>query len=221
MDTMGYCRVSTSGQANNGVSLEVQQEKIRAYAASQGLRLLSVIVETGSGTNAKRPGLLRLRAAVNKREIGGIIVYHSDRLFRDSAEQLAWTSGLLPRAGVQLLSVTDPLDTSTATGKAQAGFTAVVNQFMRDLISEKTTDALRRKRARGERMGNIRYGYQARPDGHLEKRPDEQRILSLIRRWRKKGETLRGIAAKLNERGLTTRRGSQWQHPYIQNLLRK
>jgi len=58
------------------------------------------------------------------------------------------------------------------------------------------------KRGNGERIGNIEFGYRLSPDlRHLEPDPTEQAALAEIRSLRRKGHTLRGIAATLNNRG--------------------
>jgi site-specific DNA recombinase len=70
-----------------------------------------------------------------------------------------------------------------------------VSQWEREAISERTRDAMRHKRANGERVGNLAYGYRLSADGkHLEPEAGEQKALSAIRKLRLRGHTLRGIA---------------------------
>jgi len=87
-----------------------------------------------------------------------------------------------------------------------------VSQWEREAIGERTRDAMNHKRTNGERVGNVRFGYRLCDDGkHVEPDPVEQAALSEIRRLRKQGTTLRGIAATLNRRALWTRRGTPWR----------
>jgi DNA invertase Pin-like site-specific DNA recombinase len=96
-----------------------------------------------------------------------------------------------------------------------------VSQWEREAIGERTRDALHHKKANGERVGTVPYGWRPAPDGiHLEENPPEQRALSNVRDLRAAGHTLRGIAAELNRRGILTRRGTPWRVQYVQAALR-
>ena len=83
MKTFGYVRVSTDRQADQGVSLEAQEAKIRAMATVQGVELSEVIVDGGeSAKSLNRPGIEKLLAMVNSGEVKTVIVAKLDR--RDS-----------------------------------------------------------------------------------------------------------------------------------------
>jgi DNA invertase Pin-like site-specific DNA recombinase len=97
---------------------------------------------------------------------------------------------------------------------------AAVSQWEREAIAERTRDALRHKRGKGERVGNIRFGYKLASDAeHVELEPGEQAVLVRIGQLRSSGRTLRQIAAELNLHGYRTRRGSHWRHEYVKRLL--
>ena len=92
---IGYARVSTDKQADSGVSLEAQQEKIRAMAVVQGSALLDVIVDAGeSAKTLDRPGMARLLALVDARKVDAVIIAKLDRMTR-SVKDLARTPGTL------------------------------------------------------------------------------------------------------------------------------
>jgi len=96
-----------------------------------------------------------------------------------------------------------------------------VSQWEREAIGERTRDAMRHKKSKGERVGNISFGYQLSADRkHVEPNPAEQAVLSRIRQLRAKGNTLRGIADKLNRGSMKTRRGSEWRHVYVAGVLK-
>src|SRR3954463_2246618 len=81
---VGYSRVSTDQQADRGVSLEAQAEKIRAMATVHDAELLDVIVDGGeSGKSLQRPGIQRLLKMVDRREVQIVIVAKLDRLTRN------------------------------------------------------------------------------------------------------------------------------------------
>ena len=83
MKTVGYVRVSTDKQADRGVSLEAQAEKIRAMAVVHDADLLEIIVDGGeSAKTLNRPGMTRLLALVDAGEVEAVIIAKLDRLSR-------------------------------------------------------------------------------------------------------------------------------------------
>jgi DNA invertase Pin-like site-specific DNA recombinase len=89
---------------------------------------------------------------------------------------------------------------------------AAVSQWEREAIGERTRDALRHKRGKGERVGNIAFGYRLSSDGvHVEPDPAEQSALAAIRKLRSGGHSLRAVAGALNTSGHRTRRGTAWR----------
>lgn len=85
---------------------------------------------------------------------------------------------------------------------------------------EVQTVAMSHKRANGQRVGNIQFGYRLCADGkRFEPDPAEQSVLTEIRRLRQGGHTLRGIAATLNAQALRTRRGSAWRLEHIARII--
>jgi DNA invertase Pin-like site-specific DNA recombinase len=99
---------------------------------------------------------------------------------------------------------------------------AVLAQFERDVIAERTKTAMSHKRAKGERISRkIPYGFELAADGvALIEVPAEQKVLKLVAELRAAGESLRAIAAILTGQGIPTRDGgSTWKHSTIQGLL--
>ena len=105
MKAIGYVRVSTDRQAEQGVSLEAQEAKIRAMATVQGADLLEVIIDGGeSAKNLNRPGLKRLIARVESGKVEAVIIAKLDRLTR-SVKDLCSLLELFEKRGVALISV--------------------------------------------------------------------------------------------------------------------
>ena len=97
-----------------------------------------------------------------------------------------------------------------------------VSQWEREAIGERTRDALRHKRAQGQRVGNIAFGFRLSPDErHLEPDPAEQSALAEIRSLRQRGVTMRRIAATLNHAGHRTRRGTAWWLESVARVLKQ
>src|SRR5690349_16268499 len=212
MKTIGYVRVSTDKQAERGVSLEAQAEKIRAMAVVHSADLLDIIVDGGeSAKSLQRPGIERLLALVDAKKVDSVIVAKLDRLTR-SVKDLCELLERFERRGVALISVAESLDTSSAAGRLVLNVMTAVSQWEREAIGERTRDALGHKRRQRERVGNIAFGYRLAPDGvHVEPDDAEQAAIAAIRALRASGRTLRQIAADLNQEGRRTRRGSEWR----------
>jgi len=220
MKALGYVRVSTDKQAEQGVSLEAQAEKIRAMAVVHNAQLAEIIVDAESAKSLNRPGMARLLAMVDAGEVRTVIIAKLDRLTR-SVKDLCTLLERFERRGVALVSVAESLDTSSAAGRLVLNIMTAVSQWEREAIAERTRDAMRHKRSNGERVGNIPYGYRLAVDGrHLEEDPGEQRVLAEIRRLRRQGETLRGIAAALNHRARQTRRVTAWRLESVARALK-
>jgi site-specific DNA recombinase len=219
MKTIGYVRVSTDKQADRGVSLEAQAEKIRAMAVVHNAELIDVIVDGGeSAKSLNRPGMARLLALVDAGEVKAVIIAKLDRLTR-SVKDLCTLLERFERRGVALVSVAESLDTGSAAGRLVLNIMTAVSQWEREAIGERTRDAMSHKRTNGERVGNIQFGYRLCADGkHVEPDPAEQEVLHEIRRLRQGGKTLRGIAAALNHRGHRTRRGSAWRLEHVARI---
>jgi site-specific DNA recombinase len=222
MKTVGYVRVSTDRQADQGVSLEAQEAKIRAMATVRGCDLDEVIVDGGeSAKDLKRPGVGRLLALVEAGEVGAVIVAKLDRLTR-SVRDLCALLELFEKRKVALISVAESLDTGSAAGRLVMTIMGAVSQWEREAIGERTRDALRHKRSQSRRVGNIAFGSRLAEDGeHLETDPAEQAVLAEIRRLREDGTTLRGIAAALNHRAYRTRRGTPWRLESVVRVLKR
>src|SRR5271155_1264109 len=169
MKTVGYVRVSTDKQADRGVSLEAQAEKIRAMALVQGAQLDEIIVESGeSAKSLNRPGMTKLLALVDAGDVHAVIVAKLDRLTR-SVRDLCELLERFERRGVALVSVAESLDTGSAAGRLGITIVGAVSRGEREAIGERTRDALRHKRGQGQRVGNIAFGSRLGEDGqHLD-----------------------------------------------------
>jgi DNA invertase Pin-like site-specific DNA recombinase len=151
MRAVGYCRVSTAEQAESGLGLEAQRAAITRWAADRGLEL-TIYEDAGiTGTSmAKRPALEHaLRAAAN----GAVLVAYSLSRFARSTRDMLIIAERLKRQGADLVSLTESIDTTTATGRLVFTLLSALSQFERDLTSERTKAALAALKARGVKLG--------------------------------------------------------------------
>jgi len=218
---VGLIRVSTSGQVEDGCSLALQAEKIRAYSSLNDLELLTIITEAGiSGRAKKREGLEQVIEMVDSGAVEHFICYKLDRMSR-SLRQAIEFSDFLQRKKVTLHSVTEKIDTSSPQGKLFFNLMNALSSFEADVISFRTREALQSKKGRSERVGKIPYGMNLATDGiHLETNKEEQRVITKVRGYAKQGVSMRTIAQKLNQKNVLTKECKAWTHVQVGNLLR-
>lgn len=218
---IGYVRVSTEGQVAEGISLDAQKAKLTAWCEMNGRHLITVHEDAGlSGGRAdNRPGLNKALDEVCRLR-GALVVYSLSRLARSTKDALA-ISERLERAGADLVSLSENLDTTTAAGKMIFRLLAVLSEFERDQIAERTKAALQHLRSQGKLVGSIPVGYDLAEDGEtLLRNESEQATLDLIRRLRRRGSTLRAIGAELHRRGVKTKTGNvNWAPQVLKRLL--
>ena len=206
---IGYVRVSTEGQATEGVSLEAQRAKIAAWCELNGYELAGVHVDSGisGGKMGNRPGLQEALDTVCERG-AALVVYSLSRLARSTKDAIA-ISERLDKAGADLVSLSEKIDTTTAAGRMVFRMLAVLAEFERDQVSERTTAALAHKKAKGQRVGTIPYGYRVGTDGAtLEEDAREQETIALVRSLRREGFSLRAIRDELEARNIPNRNGN-------------
>src|SRR5689334_1828566 len=88
---VGYLRVSTNGQAEDGFGLEVQRERIEQFCKAEGLRLISVHADpaiSGASDITQRPGLISALAVAISGEASALVLARIDRLARDTLQAL-------------------------------------------------------------------------------------------------------------------------------------
>ena len=221
MKVIGYVRVSTSSQVEDGVSMDAQEAKIHAWASLNNANEVVIFRDEGiSGKRAdNRPGLQDALATVSKGD--ALIVYSLSRLSRSTKDALV-LSEILAKKEADLVSLSEKIDTTSAAGKMVFRMLAVLAEFERDQISDRTRFALAHKKANMEKTGgDIPFGYFVE-DGHLIEEPSEQKALSLIRDLRIKGYALRAICEELAKEGYKTRRGNlRWQPKTVSRIIER
>lgn len=219
--TVAYIRVSTRQQADHGVSLAAQREKVVAYAKLYDLDIVAVEVDAGvSAKNLNRPGLQSALGMLRDGSAEALLVCKLDRLTRSMADLGHLVDKYFGRGGAELLSVAENVDTRSAAGRLVLNVLGAVSSWERDAISERTREALRHKASKGEYTGGkVPFGYSVSDDGMLQPVAWEQDVLSLVRALRAEGVSLRKIAAKLAELGFSPRKGTKWHPQQIKHML--
>lgn len=212
-----YTRVSTDEQTRSGLGLEAQLRECRAYVERQGGEVVEVLSDEGvsGGVHwAEREGLSRAFSM-----LGGaadtLVVWKRDRLARD---ELA--AGMFDidvhRKGGRILSATEGGNGKTDEDWFMRRILDLAAEYEKRKIRARTKAALAAKRARGERVGHIPYGFAVVDGGQaLVENQDEQRVIAIVDALRAEGASWRTIADELNDSGLTNRPGRAWNHTNV------
>jgi site-specific DNA recombinase len=222
LKAFGYCRVSTTEQQDEGVSLLHQQERIGAWAKANGHELAGIYVEARSGGRADNRPEFKRAMGVACREGGILVVYSLSRFSRSVRDTLALAEQL-DRAGANLASVRESLDTANAVGKMFFRLMSVLAEFERDQLRERTTNAMSHLRQQNRRISNkIPLGYDLAADGStLVPNEREQAVISTIVARRSGGMTLWAVARSMEAEGIPTKMGGKWSPNTVLAILRR
>lgn len=221
MQAIGYIRVSTLEQSREGVSMEMQAAKIRAYAELNDFELIEIVSDDGISAKAikGRDGIQKVLESVRTKKTAAVIIYKLDRLARNTIESLEMAK-MMDKSGVALHSITEKLDTQSAMGKFFFTLTASLAEMERNIISERTSAALQEKRRQGKLAGKIPFGFTLAADGEaLLENSQEKESLEIMRELRGRGLSLRAIASELESRGIKAKNGGRWHAKVIQGIL--
>lgn len=232
LNVAAYLRVSTEEQADSGLGLAAQKTRCDAMATVKGWPLPTYYEDAGiSGAKAieKRPALLRLMHNVRDKKIDIVIILSIDRLARDTRIILS-ISEELRNAGVNLVSCKESIDTTTPHGNLYFTITAALAQFERELIAQRTKDALTEKgKQDGEKGGRTPYGYvrtfavneqkENKSTGVQidQKQADVVRYIFSLRLDRH--YSMQAIAEALNAKKIISPRGSLWYASGVREIL--
>lgn len=231
---VGYCRVSTKGQAVHGLGLEDQEAAVRAYCAHEGWDLVDVYSDTISGAfvdedelRVPRPGFSRLLSEANgARGVSYVVVYDTSRLWRsDFARVLVQRD--LRRLGLDIRSIKEPQYSLAASSEAS---NALINAVVEGIATyDRLSLVARLRRGRlskaaqgGYACGEAPYGFRrVRGSKVLEIHEAEARIVRRIFALHKRGLATRAIARQLNGEGVKTKEGAAWRNVQVLRVLRR
>jgi DNA invertase Pin-like site-specific DNA recombinase len=215
---IGYVRVSTDKQAEHGVSLDAQQEKLRQYAALYDLEIVEIVVDDGaSAKDLDRPNLPRVLDALRDGVADAILVTKLDRLTR-SVKDLGDLLERSNREGWSIRSVGEQLDTASAAGRLVVNILGAVSQWEREAIGERTAAALSHKKSKGEYCGGkVPFGFRVE-DGMLVKDEQQAAAAVRIRQLHASGVSLRKIADALTTEGYPHPCG-RWNHSTVARCI--
>lgn len=209
-----YYRVSTQRQGASGLGLEAQRSAVLTHLAESDKTVIEEFleVETGKGSNAleKRP---QLRLALERcRKTGAtLLIAKLDRLARN----VHFVSGLI-ETGVDFVAADMP-----HANKVMIQMHAVMSEWERDQISERTKAALAAAKARGVVLGatgaaNLRRQNEQR---QREAQAFRDRLQPVLAGFLAQGLSRRAIVGRLNDLGIKAQLGGAWTYSQVQRLM--
>jgi len=214
MKAIAYLRVSTTDQG-----LEAQRTAIQKWADYTGADIVFFEDAGVSGRRLEnRPALKQAVDAACKAHCP-FVVYSLSRIAR-STRDLIEIGNHFEKSEVDLISLTENIDTTSPTGRMVFRLLASLAEFERDIISERTKASLAQRRSTGLRISrHIPFGYDC-PDGKtLIENEREQRAITQMVEMRLAGATLRGICEELNRSGIRSKRGGNWTAATIRQIV--
>jgi len=149
MDIFGYARVSSLSQ-----DLDLQISDIRKFTEYRGDRILRMYTDKTSGKNIDRPGFQEMINAIDKNTMGAeaIVIYKLDRMGRSLSDLLRIVE-YLQKKDIQLISISDNIDTSTSQGVLFFQLIGAIAEYERKLIKERSDNGIREAREKGIKFG--------------------------------------------------------------------
>jgi len=223
-EAIGYVRVSTREQAESGLSIEAQIRRITQYCEFKELKLKEIIRDENVSAGiplSQREGGQRLLALTQQKPYT-VVAIKLDRLFRDAHDCLGVTKDWKAQGNsLQLMDL--GVDTSTAMGRAFLTNAATYAELEKNLISERTKEALTQVKIQGGVLGASKYGYSRSEDLDTFGRKkvvintEELKVVYECQALRDAGYSYQQIANKFNNEGRPTKRGGKWFASTVRN----
>ena len=225
--TIAYIRVSSQRQVDEGNSLEAQKRRIIQLAQFKGLSIApeDFLIEKGVSAGIplwERPMGRVLRRKLLSGEYSNLIAMKLDRLFRITTDMLL-TVQEVQDMGVRLLIADlggEAIDTSTSTGRFMLTIFGGIAEMERGLISERTQEGMDQLKAQNKRFTESIFGWDVDVNGMLIPNWYEQDLIDWMD-WQIEVNDMStaAVARSLNSKGITGKRGGQWQGQSVKRTI--
>lgn len=232
-----YASFSSDNQREQ--SIDDQVRVCRDYASKNNIVILEKHVytdEAQSGSIRNRPGLESLKAAAENKEFDAVLIDDSSRLSRDN-QYFNTLLCLFQYWGVDLISVSDGLDTKEEHSRVAYQFRGIFNELYLSDLRKKTHRGQTGQVLRGYTVGSLGYGYRTKPVGEtkFDKKgrmradgfqaeiiPEEARIIERIFKDFSQGKAVTAIVSELNTEKVPTRKAFKegWRISTVTRILK-
>lgn len=217
-----YIRVSTDEQAREGFSIEAQRRILNAWAVVKGAEQVFEYIDDGySAKNLSRPAVRQLIDACTQRRIDTIIVWKLDRLTRNLRDLLMLFEDVFRANGVDFVSSTESIDTSTPSGRLMLNILGAFAQNERENTALRTSTVMLELSKLGRHLGGRPpYGYSVTPDMHYAINPQEADAVRMMFGMKAAGSSYDDIIRALAAAGHLSRSGAPFARNTIYDMLR-
>lgn len=222
---VGYIRVSTGEQRDEGYSLQAQRKNIETFSRRNDYELVDIYADEGiSGKNIKkRPALQKLIEDAKHDKFDVVIIWKLSRLSRALKDVLN-ISDLLIVSNVELRSISESFDITTSSGNMMLRLLGIFAEFERSQISENVQVAMKSLVKNNHRFaGGRMLGYISSEDESGQKalvvEPEEAKIVQTIFALSLEGKGYRSIANTLNKMDMRTVKGNPFSSVAVRDIL--
>lgn len=215
-----YIRVSTDEQAREGISLEEQQERLKAYCRAMGWNIEIVLyIDDGySAKNIDRPKLNQLLKDVKDGKILKIMVTKLDRLSRRLLDLLNLID-LFQEHDVSFVSISESFDTNTPSGRLTLQVLGAVAEFERERIRERVYENMYHAATQGKWLTQSPYGYRLEDKQLVIYEPETKVVKQVYKMYVDGGLGYYAIAKYLNNEGIPSKQSKEWSIRSIKLML--
>jgi site-specific DNA recombinase len=220
MKVVSYARVSSEKQ-DVDLSISAQLKALREYAERNGHTIVREFVdEAESGRSISRRTAFREMVALAKSSpkiIDAVLIWKYSRFARNRADSIVYKT-ILRKQGVQVISITEPSDNNSPTGRLMEAIIEDLDQFYSDNLGEEVTRGMRESVSRGFYLSSkAPYGYRkirikdgSRERTKLEIDPCQSQVVTSIFNDILSGKGLIEIVRGLNQKGIASPKGKGW-----------
>src|SRR5215213_7910485 len=232
-ERVALCMRVSSEEQRDRETIEIQREFLQEYCRLYGLKVAQVYADDGvSGTIPlhERSEGRRLLEDAKEGKFQIVLVYKLDRLGRKLLVTVD-AHDRLQQAGVSLRSATEPIDTSTPSGRLIFQMLASFAEYEREAIRERTSDGLARAYRNGAQMGMIPYAYDISEDGEFVIVEDEAKIVRELFENIAASSTLSHEVERLNSAGIDSpgskyrgrprKHGPRWSRSTVRGIIKQ
>lgn len=173
-----YARVSTDEQAKEGYSIGAQCKKLQQYAELNDWDGILYVDDGYSAKDLNRPQAIQLFKDIEDKKIDTVVVYKLDRLTRN-VKNLYELMDLFDKNDCKLISLTESLDTSSASGRFFITMLGAMAQWERETIGERTFVGMKEAIKAGKVNGRTPFGYR-KVDGKFTIHEQEAEMVRTI-----------------------------------------
>jgi len=192
-----YVRVSTEEQAKEGISIDAQIDRCKAFCKARGWKVFKIYTDAGySAGSLDRPALKDLVEDIKNKKLNILLVYKIDRFSRKLKDLISSLEDLKSK-GVNFTSVTEQIDTTTAMGEAFFQIIGVFAQLERGMVKERVELAFDKKISSGESLNRAPMGYGYRNRKLVVNEDEAGKVKEIFNMWAS-GVNYKEIAKKFD-----------------------